>query len=127
MQGSLFSTFSKITSYKDIDTMNEFFATDLPVYNGLLNVFLDSNRTRALQSRGVPYVKSWNNAKIMYNSVMKMIVDHKNASWLTRKFYVELEIERRYNSLQPNRSDAKSTYRELELIVNPCICLNVPT
>lgn len=98
MQGRLFSTFSKITTYKDINTLDEFFATDLPVYTGLLSLFLDdNNRTSALQHKYVQYAKMPHDPKI-HNSIMKMIVEYKNASWLTRRSYAYTEIKTNFTT-----------------------------
>lgn len=95
IQGSLFTTFSTTSYYKDINTIDDFLEhTDLPLLAGLLNIFMDNNRMSALKSRLFRYPPTFNQS-VVHNSIMQMIAYNRNVSWMTRKSNAQLDIKTR--------------------------------
>lgn len=95
IQGSLFTTFSTVSYYKDINTIDDFLErTDLPLLAGLLSIFMDSQRMSALKTRLVRYPHTSNHT-VVHNSIMQMIAYNRNVSWMTRKSNALLDIKTR--------------------------------
>lgn len=115
MQGSLFTTFSTTSYYSDINTIDDFLESDLPLLAGLLTIFMDGNRTSALKSRLIRFGRKSNHSQIL-----NMIAHKRNVSWMTRRSNAILDIKTKYES-----SGARTLTKQLSfadsLVMTECL------